>query len=283
MGDEFERIKIRADKFHAEAENKEKLQLYASRHIIKSRALFNDTKILLKENREKGNAEYCYIFYALGLFLIKTMKLYQEMFSLIIESSKDNEASLTFELHKAMPIKQLFKLLNTKELCNHGRQKNAHPTIIGKNSHCSSEINIKYGIPDEHMVAHPSGKCLNSNDNTQPFTGECERKLTKNAHPCGQSMKTYSKMKWNGQLNVLADIFRQLSETEVEPDMPILETTIENLRNFILNNFSDRNGNDLSFHTIRTLLNNNTSNRLVHPESPKRIKIPTIKRKVRRA
>ena len=83
----------------------------------------------------------------------------------------------------------------------------------------------------------------------------------------------YAPMRWFGQMNVLVDICTQLTEETMIAGKPILQTTEGDLLNFILTNFRDKNGKELSFHTISTLLNKSRTDKRLHPQSPKRIDV----------
>lgn len=64
----------------------------------------------------------------------------------------------------------------------------------------------------------------------------------------------FSKLKWNGNTNVLVDIFYRLTQEEKVNGKPYIETTPENLTEIIYSCFLDKNGKKLSKETIETYL-----------------------------
>ena len=65
---------------------------------------------------------------------------------------------------------------------------------------------------------------------------------------------TQQKMIWRGHINKLATIFYELTNTELHEGEPILTASPQEITNFLLNNFLDKDGNNLSRDTIATIL-----------------------------
>jgi hypothetical protein len=78
-------------------------------------------------------------------------------------------------------------------------------------------------------------------------------------------------LKWNAQLNVLVDVFLQLTNTCKVNGLPALEATPEQLRLFLQQNFLDKEGRELSSYTLGTYLDPRREDKKLHPDSPKRI------------
>ena len=97
--------------------------------------------------------------------------------------------------------------------------------------------------------------------------------LQKKSLPTAQGKWPYAPARWNGQINVLVDMFTQLTEEIKVSGKPILETTDEDLLNFILTNFRDKYNREFSYYTIHTLLKKSRTDKRLHPQSPKRIDV----------
>ena len=82
-----------------------------------------------------------------------------------------------------------------------------------------------------------------------------------------------NKAQWIGPLNKLATIFYELANTELHNGEPILRATPNVLAELIINNFTDKTGNDISKDTIQTILRPGKSDK----RSPdhKKYKIPS--------
>ena len=82
-----------------------------------------------------------------------------------------------------------------------------------------------------------------------------------------------NKARWIGPVNKLATIFYELANTELHNGEPILKATPNVLAEIIINNFTDKTGNDISKDTIQTILRPGKSDK----RSPdhKKYKIPS--------
>ena len=81
-----------------------------------------------------------------------------------------------------------------------------------------------------------------------------------------------NKIRFNDQLNVLVDLFYQLKTTQSTSGKNYLEASIQDLTNLIVNNFLDKDGNEISPATVRTILSPNR-----HDKRPKKDKSFKIK------
>lgn len=66
--------------------------------------------------------------------------------------------------------------------------------------------------------------------------------------------QTNSKLKWNGKVNKLVTILYDLTNNILEDGQPVLSGSTGDLIEFLVNNFTDKSGSDLSEATIRTIL-----------------------------
>ncbi|MCO4293062.1 hypothetical protein NF867_09320 [Solitalea sp. MAHUQ-68] len=67
---------------------------------------------------------------------------------------------------------------------------------------------------------------------------------------------TNIKLRWNGQINVLADIFFQFMTIRVD-GIPLIDCSIPSLTEFIIQSFEDKDGKPLSAETLKTILRPN--------------------------
>ncbi|POY34694.1 hypothetical protein C3K47_18840 [Solitalea longa] len=61
------------------------------------------------------------------------------------------------------------------------------------------------------------------------------------------------KLRWNGQINILADIFHQFATIRVD-GKPLIDNSASSLAEFLAHNFVDKDGNPISFETLKTIL-----------------------------
>ena len=79
-------------------------------------------------------------------------------------------------------------------------------------------------------------------------------------------------LQWNEKINMLVDIFYQLSQKlKTVNKEPLIKTSKVNLAKFIINNFVDRKGQNLSIETVYTDLKESRPEK--RPKNDKRIEI----------
>lgn len=64
----------------------------------------------------------------------------------------------------------------------------------------------------------------------------------------------HAKLKWSGRINQLATLFYDLTHETNSLNKSVLEVDNKSLTNFILNNFTDKDGKQLEYNTIYTIL-----------------------------
>lgn len=144
---------------------------------------------------------------------------------------------------------------------------------------CVSENELKIELSDTVFASHSGFITGNWNEKKSlPCTASISEDViseipTSNEKTFFTESQTYLKHRWNGQINVLVDIFLQLTETFTIDEMPVLSMDYTELHQFLLANFTDKKGNDLSDYTIKTLLKPNRHDKKIHPDSPKRINL----------
>lgn len=243
--DEFERVKIRAERKLEITDDRKDLAIYAEKHIAKLKKFFYDAKTLLKDNHHRDDI---YILLALSMVLIRTILFYQKMFKQFINTSPDNADQLKSELFSNIALGRLKVLFDMRgsQYCSFIK-KSFLQSPDGEPCHCE-------GNPVASHETFSGKKSLQQDSGLQRF------------YP----------LKWNGQLNVLMDIFIQLTEEIKVSGKPILETSPENLRNMIMECFVDGDGKKLSYHTVNTNLKSYRSDKRIKPSSPKKVSIKSI-------
>lgn len=245
LGDEFERIKIRAERIFEKIRDSKMIGDYALCHVQKAKKMFHDAKRILREVQQTNNPEDIYIFFALNLFIVRTILFYQKMFKPYLQQQSDSEDKLIIEVLKEVSLKKLCSLFPSE-----------------KSSYCNyvKKSYIEKSANPESIVEEPQTEL--EKDQSQ-----------KKSLPTTIGQWPYSPMRWHAQINVLIDVVIQLTEETRIAGQPVLESTDQNTLNFILTNFRDRSGKELSYYTIRTLLNKSRSDKRLHPQSPKRINV----------
>jgi len=243
MGDEFERIKLRAEWVLVYSNDEKALMIYANRQLQKSKKLFADAKRELREIQLGTSRDNIYILFVLNLFVVRTIVFLQQMFSPYINPPLDSKERLLYEIFQELSLRKVFRLFRHCLAIS--------PTVFRKSfieNTCVSDDIMPQAFSESSKTFLYSSKTI---ENTG--TGQCEP------------------IKLNGQVNVLVDIFTQLLEKYRTPEGPFIETTRENLEAFIVANFIDRNSKPLSSYTIHTLLKPYRIDKHIKQDSPKRI------------
>lgn len=82
------------------------------------------------------------------------------------------------------------------------------------------------------------------------------------------------KLTFNGNVNQLVDIFYQLSRELFVDGKPFLDGNLNEIANTIINSFCDKEGNDLSLVTVRTILTPSREEK--RPNAEKRIDLDKL-------
>lgn len=243
MGDEFERIKIRAEKILENANDEKLIRMYACKHIQKAKKIFYEAKRQLREVQKSEYPEDVYIFFVLNLFVIRTILFYEKMFRPYLNITPDTEELLFHEVLKELSLRKLCALFPCGKT---GYGEYIKRSFIGKATQPDADELQNIIVPEKTFVSE------------QSHTGTAG----KNSH---------ERIKVNGQINVFVDLFVQLlEEIEVQEGM-FLETTRENLQAFLVANFKDKNDKAFSMFTIQTLLKPYRTDKHIKKGSPRRI------------
>lgn len=243
--DEFERVKIRAEKKLEITESHKELSVYAEKHIAKLKKLFYDVKVLLNDNHHRDDI---YILMALSLIIIRTILFYQKMFKQFLVLPPDNQDQLKSVLFSSIALGRLKVLFDMRgsQYC----------------SYIKKSYLQKYDTHDGN-VEEP---CDSGSETFSEKKSLQQERETQSYHPA----------KWNGQANVLMDLFIQLTEEIKVSGKPILETSPENLRELIMEFFVDKDSKRFSYHTVNTNLKSYRTDKRIKPKSPKKIDLMNI-------
>lgn len=240
LGDEFERIKIRSEWVLSNISHEKVIRSYANRHLQKSKKLYHDARLYLIETCEKKDQDNVYIVFSLNIFLIRTILFFQKFFRPFIFNSKtETEEMLVSELIHDVKLCKLGALFS----CN-GRRN------------CIYHQQQSKGIPEECNETDSSESLSDSQNSGKP-----------------------DQIRFNGQINVLVDIFIQLFEELKIDGKPVIETNYKQLEDFLVRNFVDKAGKPLSRQTIITILKPYRVDKRLNPQSRRRVNIEKIIRR----
>lgn len=79
------------------------------------------------------------------------------------------------------------------------------------------------------------------------------------------------KIRFNGQLNILVDVFYQMKNSSAGNGLPFLDSSIQEITDLITYNFLDKDGNEISQATVRTILSPNRPEK--RPKNDKRFSL----------
>jgi hypothetical protein len=257
ISDEFERVKIRANKVLNSTCKKKHIALFAHKNIQRARKIQYDvrymiTKIARPWSSITDNPD-AYVIFVLDIFLARTINFYQQLFHPFILAFPRDEQSVNTDTVTPLYISHpyLYRDFQAKqELYN----------LQTDGSIFDHQINNQ--IKKFRYITEPdSGYSQKTGNRSDP----------KKSFQQDQSLERDNRLKWHGQLNVLVDILLQLSTGIKVNGKPPLEATPDELRLFIRKNFLDKDGREISPFTLDTYLKPNRQDKRLHPESPKRI------------
>ena len=84
----------------------------------------------------------------------------------------------------------------------------------------------------------------------------------------------YNKLRFYGNVNQLVDIFYQMSRELFVDGKPFLDGNLNDIAKVIVSNFVDKDGNELSLKTVRTILTPSREDK--RPNVNKRIDIDKL-------
>jgi hypothetical protein len=243
MGDEFERLKIRAGKILDTCNDIAVLKTYASKHVQKAKKLYYDAKLLLKELQEKKNQDDVYIIFALNLFIIRTILFFQKLFRPYLKTREETEEQLMSELIKEITWRKLYSLFRCsgKGYCEYLKK-----TYTDKPDVLESHV---------HELHEDQGKSFYGKQ-TQPYS---------------QEFRAFKKIKINCNLNVLVDMYLQMLDVIKVEGKLVMETSLDNLEVFLLHTYIDKDGKDINPLTLKTYLKPYRDDKHLKGKSKRRI------------
>ena len=278
--DEFERIKIRAEYALDVVDSMSRYKQYATKNITKARKMHHDARILITKLQQEKNTECVFILFVLDLFIIQTILLYQKMFKPYLESPPESEYELKTELFSIAFSGHPGFITGE---WNEEKSQPANTELQNEPlySHCAASKKKSYsqqqGFQESNITTNYNSDLKKSHGGLSEV---CERSNAEYGSESGETSiserEAYPKYKWNGQINVLADIFVRLTEKKMPDGMPLLPMDCRDLQQFLMRNFTDKNGHSLSEHTLRTILNPKRTDKKIHPDSPKKIDISDL-------
>lgn len=250
FSDEFERIKIRAEKVLATAPTENVLRIYAFRNLQLARKLFHDATFLFhslsfRSDKPKDETEL-YIVYILNLFIIRTMVFYSKFFKPFIDTEPLSEEKLRKELIQEAPI-------NLK-----------YPWLFEQKPNLYSSLNSFF-----------AGSIVK--DIISPYTqnsacGLTDLNISGDKSKIGlQHLKGHFRLNCN--VNIFVDLFFQMIHEKKAEDDPYLDCEIQELIDVLSFLFVDKDGNSLNTDTIRTILKPANFKKRPHPDDPRKLKI----------
>jgi hypothetical protein len=251
IGDEFERIKIRADKVLELIDDHQKFDLYAKKNILKTKKIYKEARILLKELQKEDDLENFYIIFVLCLFLIRTITFYKEHFKFFFSCDIRSEAQMTSEFYKEIFLSDPSFFINNR-----------------LTKYCVREKKSSQIYTDDTEENTPS---------TASIRGKTFSEIQQSSEGVNE-VNTYSpiEFKLNGQINVLIDVILQLKEASTPEGESFIEISNNEIRDFLVNHVTDKFGNKLSFDSISTLLKPSRIKKLIKKDNPKRINLDHI-------
>lgn len=100
------------------------------------------------------------------------------------------------------------------------------------------------------------------------------RRLQEELQVVKEEKCNYNKLQFNGNVNQLVDIFYQMSRELFVDGKPFLDGNLNDIAKVIVSNFVDKDGNELSLKTVRTILTPSREDK--RPNINKRIDIDKL-------
>ena len=197
----------------------------------------------------------------------------------VIESNrKEIECSISgrrrniSHLHyiNAESAERYFSFRETKNYINSLDEHTAKIIFLTKEKFEYEQVSIDFINP---KLPDYSDQCQREIDQIQHIIKlTAELTLAKNYK--SKSTSSFERIKINCNINQLVDIFYQLHRELFINGQPILEGSVNDFVNIIVNSFVDKDGRDLSPETVKTLLTPSKSDK--RPKPHKRIDIDKL-------
>jgi hypothetical protein len=257
ISDEFERVKIRANKVLKSTNKKKHLALFAHKNIQRAKKIQHDVRYMLTKIHKPWSSiadnPDAFVIFVLDIFLERIITFYQQLFQpFILAFPKDEQTQSTVA---AIPVQIKYPCLF--------QDIPARPD--GYN------LQMDGSIFDHQFMRHVDKLKDISEPNPGYVVNPGNNHIEKKSFQQNQALGEGTRLKWHGQLNVLVDIMLQLTSNIKVNGRPPLEATPDELRLFIRENFLDKDGREISAYTLDTYLKPYRDDKRLHPDSPKRI------------
>ena len=257
IADEFERVKIRANKVLKSTGKKKHLALFAHKNIQRAKKIQYDVRYLLTKIHKPWSLVTdnpdTYVIFVLDVFLDRIITFYEQLFQPFILAFTKDEKPMN-----AIPVTPVY--IN-------------HPYLYRDISSKPDAYNLQLdGSIFDHQFNNQVEKLKDISEPNSGYAINSEnRNGNKKSFQPVQSSEKGIRLKWHGQLNVLVDVMLQLTSSFKVNGRPVLEATTDELRLFIQENFLDKDGREISPYTLDTYLKPYRDDKRLHPDSPKRI------------
>jgi hypothetical protein len=257
ISDEFERVKIRANKVLNSTGKKKHIALFAYKNLQRAKKIQYDLRYMLAKIHKPWSSvtdnPNAYVIFVLDVFLGRIITFYQQLFQPFILAFPKYDQPIS-----TIPVTPLYI---------------THPYLYQDIPSKSNAYKLQVdGSIFDHQFNYQVDKLKDISESNSGYgiksdTSHGDKKSLQQKQPSGVG----TRLKWHGQLNVLVDIMLQLSSDIKVNGRPPLEATLDELRLFIRENFLDKDGREISPFTLDTYLKPNRQDKRLHHDSPKRI------------
>ncbi|MFH0895694.1 MAG: hypothetical protein V2A54_14755 [Bacteroidota bacterium] len=250
LSDEFERVKIRAEKMLASATTERQIQLYASRNLQIARKLFHDASILFhslhfRSDKEPEKSDV-FIIYTLNLFVIRSIVFFSKFFKPYLSELPADEEKLRSELHNELPA--VFK----------------YPWLFNQRPALYQTLNsyMSGALVNDVIAQYSQSQPQQSASTNSEVSGE------------DQALQLFKGLfKLNCNTNIFLDVLFQFIHRRDEMSRPWLECEYADLIKLLSTRFTDKDGNLLNPASIRTIMKPANFKKRPHSDGPNKINI----------
>jgi hypothetical protein len=187
--------------------------------------------------------------------LIRLIVYYRKFFKPFVIPVNETEEELRLEFFHSLPVRKKYPYIFRYMPVPKNEDYIAHDT--------GNSADQKKSYPDfPHLYGASTPAELDCSDATI---------FDKKSHPVNQEVQNFEKYPVNCQVNVLVDHFLTLSTKSYMGGLPVFSMKPAQIADFIERNFIDKDRNDFSSSTLRTLLKPYRADKRLKSGSPKRI------------
>ena len=250
FADEFERIKIRAEKILATTSTKKETSFIASRNLQLLRKLNHDSRVhfnyLCSRTNLQVSSSDLFIIYVLNLFIIRCIVFYSKFFKPFLSEKTISEDGLRTAFKKKIPW-----------ILKHPWLFVEHPLlyeIMTDSKICSSgcEINPEFQKPNS----------LNSLKIPEPLLKEIL-----------EIVHLKNSIKLNGNTNVIVDAFFQMQNKNIENGLPYMDSNSAAISKLLSFFVIDKNNEPLNPNSVCTMLKPSNFKKRPHKDDKNKINL----------